>query len=534
MLLWEHAHDEGVTYQQTFGRLTVASTRDAPTPIATLYERYEDPQPISGVLRELIEPGGMHPPAYYVGLNLWSRGFGTSQLALAFPALLAGVGALFVMRAVGRELLGRRAGDWAMALLASSGWFASYLSLLRPYGVAVCIALAATLAALRFARAPLPNRSESGSATRAALCFVLLSALGLYTIYHYAFVLLWHGVLLVALATCAPSAEKRVRLGGAIATGLAIALLYAPWAARAVFHLRITGARPWYFSGVLPLEEWPERGALVLQVFGLGELAIAAGAEGARSAFGVLGWIAVAAALYALATRWRSASTTLKVAIATLPVMPLAVAVADLATDSHTLFYSKTSFGLFPILVLAVVGGAGAIRTPRWAASALLATWVALLAASSIWNLSLRAATDSAPERLAKHLVATSGNGRLHRLVVPSVEHGYFIPVLLALRDAGVVSVEVQHVPPDRFDAWLREALGETGGGLVTLAHLAVIPSSGEQGWSAAQLERASRSAAARGWAVRPLRLRGELLPAAAERPTLWLTPLLAPKYFSM
>ena len=57
VLLWEHAHDEGVTYQQTFGRLTVASTRDAPTPIATLYERYEDPQPISGVLRELIEPG---------------------------------------------------------------------------------------------------------------------------------------------------------------------------------------------------------------------------------------------------------------------------------------------------------------------------------------------------------------------------------------------------------------------------------------------------------------------------------------------
>ena len=74
-LVWEPAHDEGVTWTQAFGAPDVArcgATRatSAATSIASLYPALDAGLPrSSGDVVAALVRDGMHPPAYYLLVN---------------------------------------------------------------------------------------------------------------------------------------------------------------------------------------------------------------------------------------------------------------------------------------------------------------------------------------------------------------------------------------------------------------------------------------------------------------------------------
>ena len=69
---------------------------------------------------------GMHPPAYYLLLHAWAKGFGGQRLSLRVPNYLAALLTLVGLFALARRLIPRRgAATLAMLLLAASPWFNS-------------------------------------------------------------------------------------------------------------------------------------------------------------------------------------------------------------------------------------------------------------------------------------------------------------------------------------------------------------------------------------------------------------------------
>ena len=209
---------------------------------------------------------GMHPPAYYLLVNGWASWVGTGRVALTVPSIVLGVLSLLAMGRLGRALAPGRASDaWAMLLLACSPWFVGYSVFARPYGLVLFASLWSTAALLEM---QLCHRAGRRHWWRAI--FVAATCLGLYSLYHYAFVLAWQGIALGILAWRSGELRRR-EFAALLAMAVVVVGAYAPWFASLGSHLAAASASPFYFAGWLPLAEWPEKWGHLLLVFGLGE-----------------------------------------------------------------------------------------------------------------------------------------------------------------------------------------------------------------------------------------------------------------------
>lgn len=528
-LWWEWEHDEGVTWAQTFGMPAIASA-DQDSPIEQAYRRIngQTDRTSLGVLSALGTGGGMHPPAYYLLFHQWADWFGTQRLTVRLPIYLSGLLSLLAIRGVARRLLCQRAGTWAMFLLAASPWFVGFSNLSRPYALALCAALVSTNTFLM--------ALESGK-LRWRLAFVSASLLGLYTIYPYVYVLGWQ---LATWFVCAcgwgqslperqnTEAETSRTSGGAnwseffalASVTLLIALCFAPWLPQLLAHLELTAGRTWYFSGTLPWADVPERSWWLLRSFVLGEALRAFGATGLRTACAVLITITAGLGAYALLWRPRSAAPIPagpRAAWACMLLVPLAMALADQLRDTHTLFLTRQSFALFPLLLLCTVRVLTRHRI-QWLGTLALACWLALLAGSTISNVYTRARTATAVETVAKILKRSDRSTT--RLILSGPVPGFVIPLLLTLRDEGVRELRVQYASGEELYQLVESAIRDEE----HTAALRLVNFAGryrtEDRWSDRLLTAVERRASAVGWRVRsaspgPARgMRGESPPA--------------------
>ncbi|MDX9724139.1 MAG: glycosyltransferase family 39 protein [Myxococcota bacterium] len=160
----------------------------------------------------------VHPPLYNVLLWLWTRLFGTAELALRLPSLLFGVATVAVLMAWAKRLRGPRLALW-VGVVASVGEYAVYYAQeARSYSLMLFIAALYTYAffALR-----------EGVQWRRMLLFVL-SGVGL--LYTHVF-----GGLLVAFFGLSYLLLRWRKLHGAFelrpwaSSQVAIALAFVPW-----------------------------------------------------------------------------------------------------------------------------------------------------------------------------------------------------------------------------------------------------------------------------------------------------------------
>jgi hypothetical protein len=445
-LVWEHQHDEGISFDVAIAHMELTPGQE-PVPITTLYDVL-DGGPEHGprqVLDALRDPGRMnHPPLFYLGLNGWARLVGTHRLALRLPQILLGLVSLLALgRLASRVAGGRGAGEWAMLLLAVSPWFSALTVFLRPYALPFCAGLCATLAVLALA--------DGRSRGRARVAFVLCSLVGLLSVYHYLFVLAAHGAWLAWRALRTPPGERGRELRGLALMGGALLLGFAPWLPSFVAHLQVTQADHYYWKDPGAFAHMTSLAPRLLQRFALAEVRLDPAGPALLWVLTLLAVVTAPMVLLAFLPRGRAdLDGPARQAWLFAALIPALIAAADVAREAKTLFITKYNFGWFPWLALLLVRG---IQRARWAAfrPVLLAAWPLLLLTGNVLNLQERARTPSPEEALAAGVSAHDRPG--HVLVLSSVLRRYATQQVLALREAGVSEVRVVHAPADGLAA---------------------------------------------------------------------------------
>jgi hypothetical protein len=508
--------------------------------------------------------GGMHPPGYYLAVNAWSRLFGSGRFMLALPAMLAGVLTLFGMRRLARELIPdvrvgdethSRAGEWAMLLMALSPWLVGYTVLARPYALALCLAVWSTVALLGMRG---PGEEARGFGRRWPLAFVVLSLLGLYFVYHYAFLLVWQLGFLGLSALLGERERRRSRGLELVGIAAVIALGFAPWLPRLLEHLAVTRGAEAYFNGFPGLVEWPGLAWWLMLQFSFGESVHFFEAPLLQVAFLVLAIATLALLVTGLGGSEEGGSETsgsgtadaehrlsLRLLWISLPLLPAAILLADWLHDTRTLFVSKTSFVLFPFLVLLVVRAWLSLSSRRVAALGLCA-WALLLAAAGAGGFYGLALRQTPVAQATAYLQQTDEPG--HVVGLSSLYPGYAIPLLLSLRRAGVEQVSLAYAPWYALGDFVEDASGDPTVKRLSLLNLDVSYSSVETwqpkllrhvlatarraGWDA-RLWAPADAAAASGESVLGESALGEGAPAAAKPRALRIVTPIQAKYFS-
>ena len=517
---WEPAHDEGVSWTQALGAVEIPGCREGPAPIGELVAALEgDPDHGFGGVVEALWSDGMHPPAYYYLLRSWGRTFGIDRMVLVVPAILLGfLGLLAIGRVCERLAKGPGSSSLGMALLATSPWFVSYSVFARPYSMAIVVAIAAT-----WAVADLGLRVP-GSRRRRISCavFVALSILGLYTIYHYVFVLAWHGVALTIRAF--RSSESRAREWRSLALmALAIGIGFAPWLPFLFQHLDGAATPGYYFAGATPIADWPLQWMHLLEVFLLGPALWSSWGGGLVAAIVLAGAVTLPFAVLA----FRSAALQNLDSMArslwfAAPVVPVAIFTSDLLRETHTLFISKTAFALFPLLLLLLVRAVLYFRT-RWRAAWVLAVWPVIFAIATIGFVRDSARFATGYEVIVDVLAKESASP--HLVLFSSTRRGYTVPFLLEARESGLDTLSVAYAEREDLEACLEKAMGSDRLQQITLLDFGV-PYRKQDFWGELPREILAARTREKPWEAVFLDPNEPALAASSDARQSWLTAL--------
>ena len=127
--------------------------------------------------------GSSHPPGYYLLLHVWqAAGMGSNDWLLRYPSVFASLLSVALVYRVGSLLFDRRAGLLAAFGMALAPFQVYYAQEARMYALATALTLGSTWCFIRMVK--------QSSILGACVGYVLCSALGLYTHYFVAWVLL--------------------------------------------------------------------------------------------------------------------------------------------------------------------------------------------------------------------------------------------------------------------------------------------------------------------------------------------------------
>jgi 4-amino-4-deoxy-L-arabinose transferase-like glycosyltransferase len=178
----------------------------------------------------LMTAADIHPPFYYYVLHYWIALFGPSGAALRLLSVVIGAATIPVFYVVARRLVPGGTALLACLLLAVSPFHVYYSQEVRMYALATLLGLASIYFAQRLLMngaseaGPPSVREQNGRRTLDWFCYVLFTALAMYTLYYAAFIPLFQ-TLYALLA----NRRNRRRLLEWLAAQVALAILYLPW-----------------------------------------------------------------------------------------------------------------------------------------------------------------------------------------------------------------------------------------------------------------------------------------------------------------
>lgn len=199
--------------------------------------------------------GDIHPPFYYYLLHFWGEFSGWSEFSSAFLSLFFGVLLIALVYRVTREWLqGYRDRESsaclpltqsansialvAAVLVAVSSYNVWYSQEVRMYTLGAALGLISVY----FLRRMLDPARTS---IRDFLGYVLSTALGIYTLYYFAFLVVFEYLLVALRIILTPGQDRLRRLPTFAASQLVIALLYLPWLPIAIRQATDPPVPPW-------------------------------------------------------------------------------------------------------------------------------------------------------------------------------------------------------------------------------------------------------------------------------------------------
>jgi 4-amino-4-deoxy-L-arabinose transferase-like glycosyltransferase len=180
----------------------------------------------TGSLPETLEGlrGDVHPPLYFVLLNVWIDVFGDSELAVRAPSVIAGVLATGFVFSLGVTLFGVRSALFATLYSAASLFQIYYAQEARSYAQ---LSLLSILSMHAFVRGLASDHAGRGGGWRLGL-YVLASTALLYTHYFGVFVLIAQALFLCVAALRRSFVSGRIWLRWTLAQAAAL-VLFLPW-----------------------------------------------------------------------------------------------------------------------------------------------------------------------------------------------------------------------------------------------------------------------------------------------------------------
>ena len=458
----EPYHDEGVTSEQVAGPLAFEGC-DAGCSVTKLRSTpYSSPHDVVNALTER----GLHPPAYYLLLFGWTRLAGLGLLALRLPGIVMGAITVIGFAALAGRLVDRSVGRSAAWLAAVSPWLVQISAYARPYSMAVALTVVSSWLLL----------STSERRWAILLGWVGLSALGTYTIYHYAFVV----AIQAALWLWRGPGAARARLATTAAGLMVLLLLYSPWLPIAWHHVQ-NARGPFHFTGrgrLTPLA-WGPAAIELLSRFLLGALT-------PRYAPPVT-LLLTSAMILVLVRRRRELRPGVRLTLYYLAGIVALMFTVDELSDAHTLFIGKTAFGLYPpilILLAATLSYLGALGRRVMAI---------LLVAATVLQIAREAWTATDMQRVAASVRAQGAPEGGELVVMNHSKRGFSYPVLMELERAGLSNVRVTVADESQVAERVRRVLeaGETSH--LTLVEFFEPPGPGDNLWKRETLQGITR-----------------------------------------
>ncbi len=207
--------------------------------------------------------GDIHPPLYYYLLHLWTRLAGDSEFALAFPSLAFGLLLVAMAYRLGSRLIDRATGLLAAGLTAISPFHVWYSQEVRMYTLGSFLGMLTLYALVRLWERLETGDGRSGrllSSSKAWLLWVLAAAAGLYTLYYFAFLLIFENLFVLGYwlwlrRHCrALISSVNARFVSWLGAQVAVVVLYLPWLP--IFYRQATDppVPPWRsFTGLWPV-----------------------------------------------------------------------------------------------------------------------------------------------------------------------------------------------------------------------------------------------------------------------------------------
>ncbi len=333
----------------------------------------------------------LHPPLYFLLLNLWARMTGTTEFALRWPSVFAAMMGLCLTYRLGNRLGGRRIALFGLLALTLSPFFVEFSRMARYYSWALALGLLATFLLLSAWRSDKPILWVGYGCALALL---------LYTFYLGILIPLAHGLAVIW------DRDPRCRRRWMKVLVLVI-LSFLPWATVLAAQITRSGEMgpadfAGHFSGFLLASLYP------FYAFSVGETIFPWFPTAVPAA---LAWLGLATyGGFSLSRPWRVVFILLVV----IPVFLTAIIVTYISTGTPFLNAPVRAFFVLPYLTLLGSTGWSVLRSRFWRAGlgALIGTtWIVSLVNVYIGQQYLNPNYIIPAREVAREIAAEAGPG---------------------------------------------------------------------------------------------------------------------------
>jgi len=231
------ATGQAVSYNKTFDKTNVGKIVSIDE--IKRYIDYSDEYSVRDVLLSLRERFSMHPPFYYVVLHYTIKSFGNDVLVLRSLSIIFSLLSIIVIYQLGKAIFSQSAGLYSALLFAISPYCLQYNVMVRPYPLLTLLGLLSTLQIYLLIK----NKSFNYSSIYLYL-YILISVIGLYTMYHFVFIIFFQ-LVFVVLA----SPKNRNSIFTNLSVFILIFIFFIPWIPSLQQQLSVINGHDYYFHG---------------------------------------------------------------------------------------------------------------------------------------------------------------------------------------------------------------------------------------------------------------------------------------------